>query len=214
MITITETVRTIILEDDIAFQAAQAGLLNYSAYAEKILPIVEQKTHKLVKKGTIVVALTRITQELVVLPSLRPDVIVDDLSIKSPLCDITFQKTTLIRQKMASLYKGITISENAFFTLTQSMSEVTIVAPQSLLKDILAHFEEAPIAIYKDRVGITIRFAREYLSIPNVLYTFQASLAVHRINFTEVVSTYTEFSFIIDKQDLEIALQAMQKFLK
>ena len=214
MITVTETVRTIILEDDIAFQAAQAGLLNYSAYAEKILPIVEQKTHKTVKKGTIVVALTRITQELVALPNLRPDVIVDDLSIKSPLCDITFQKTTLIRQKMASLYKGITISENAFFTITQSMSEVTIVAPQSLLKDILGHFEEAPIAIYKDRVGITIRFAKVYLSIPNVLYAFQASLAVHRINFTEVVSTYTEFSFIIDKQDLEIALQAMQKFLK
>ena len=214
MITITDAVRNIVLEDDIGLLSAQAGLLNFSAYAEKILPVIEEKTHKQVKKGTVVVALTRIAEEIGNLPSLRPQIALDDLSIKSPLCDVTFSKTALSRQNLANLYQSITISENAFFTATQSMSEITIVAPQSLLDDILKNFEENPIAIYKDRVGITVRFAKAYLSIPNVLYTLQASLAVQRINFTEVISTYTEFSFIIDKEDLEIASQALQKFLK
>jgi len=214
MITVTDAVRSTLLEDDIGLQAAQAGVLNLSAYAERILPAVEQATHKDVKKGTVVVALARITEQVSGLPSLRPDVILDDLSIKFPLCSATFRKTALTRQKLASLHQAVPISENAFFTLTQSISEITIIAPQSLFEEIFKHFEEPPVAIYKDRVAITVRFAEAYLAIPNILYTLQATLAVHRINFTEVVSTYTEFSFIIAKQDLETASLAMQKLLR
>jgi aspartokinase len=214
MVTITDSVRSIMLEDDIGLQAAQTGLLNLSAYAEKILPIVEEKAQKKVKKGSLVVALSRVVEEISKLPNLRPQIVLEGLSIKSPLCDITFSKTELSRQKLSSLQQNIEISENAFFTSTQSMSEITIIAPQSLLNDILKHFGETPLIVYKDRTGVTVRFAKTYLAVPNVLYALQASLAVHRINFTEVVSTYTEFSFIIDKKDLETATQALQKFLK
>jgi hypothetical protein len=82
------------------------------------------------------------------------------------------------------------------------------------LDDILSHFNEEPKAVYRNQVGITVRFSKEYLPVPNVLYTLQAALAVHKINFTEVISTYTEFSFIIDKENLEIATRALQKFLR
>jgi aspartokinase len=214
MITITDVTRSILLEDDIALQAMHTGLLNLSAYAKRILPVLEEKTFKEVKKGTIVVALARIAHEIEGSASLRPQIILDDLSIKSPLCDISFNKTELTRGKLTNLYQNIEINENAFFTLTQSISEITIIAPQSLLNDILTHFNEEPKAVYRDRVGITVRFSKEYLSVPNVLYTIQAALAVRKINFTEVISTYTEFSFIINKEDLEIATQALQKFLK
>lgn len=214
MITVTDTVRSIMLGDDIGLQAAHDGLLNLSAYAEKILPLVEERAQKKVKKGSLVVALTRVAEEISSMPNLRPQIVLDGLSIKSPLCDVTFSKTELSRQKLSSLHQSIEISENAFFTSTQSMSEITIIAPQSLLADILKHFETTPLIVYKDRTGVTVQFAKTYLSVPNVLYALQASLAVHRINFTEVVSTYTEFSFIIDKHDLEIATQALEKFLK
>lgn len=158
--------------------------------------------------------MSRIAEDATNLPNLRPKIVLDDLIIKSPLCDITFYKNEASRQKLASLYQSINIGDNAYFTSTQSMSEITIIAPQSLLEDICKHFVETPIAIYKDRVGITVRFNKSYLSTPNVLYTIQSSLAVHQINFTEVVSTYTEFSIVIDKSNLEIATQALQKFLE
>jgi aspartokinase len=214
MITVTDATRSILLEDDIALQAMHLGWLNLSAFAESILPLLEERTFKDVKKGTAVVALSRIAEEISGSDSLRPLVRLDDLSIKSPLCDISFNKTGLTRKKLANLYQHVDIDENAFLTLTQSMSEITIIAPQSLLEDILRHFDEEPKAIYRDRVGITVRFSKEYLPIPNILYTLQAALAVHKINFTEVISTYTEFSFIINKVDLEIATQALQKFLR
>ncbi len=214
MITIIDATRTILFADDIAFQAMQAGILNLSAYADQIFLELTDKTFKEVKKGTIVVALSRIEDEIKDMTALRPQVVIDDLSIKRPLCDITFNKTESARQKLSTLHQSISVDEHAFFTLTQSMSEVTIVAPQVLLDDILKHFIEPPKAIYKDRVGITVRFSKEYLEVPNVLYTLQAALAVHKINFTEVISTFTEFSFIIDRENQELATQALQKFLR
>lgn len=214
MITITDTTRSVLLNDDIALQAAHSGLLNFSAYAEKILPIIEERTFKKIKKGTVVVALTRISNELAVIANLRPELTLDDLSIKSTLCDITFNKTETTRAKLANLNKVIKIDENAFFTVTQGVSEITVIAPQTQLEPILNHFYEKPKAVYQNRVGITVRFSKQYLPIPNVLYTLQSALAVHRININEVISTYTEFSFIIDKNDLEIATKALQRFLR
>jgi hypothetical protein len=214
MLTIIDAAKSILWEDDIALQAMELGLLNLSAYAKKILPLVEEKTFKEVKMGSIVVALTRIAKEEKGVTELRPHIIFDDLSIRSPLCDISFSKTDLARKKLLTLHQHVKVGENAFFTVTQSMSEITIIAPQSLSAAIVDHFAEKPKAVYQDRVGITVRFSKEYLPIPNVLYSIQAALAVHRINFTEVISTCTEFSFILNKEDLETATRALQKFLR
>lgn len=214
MLKVSHAVRKIIFQDDIALLAIESGLLNLSAYANQITPDVEKMTFKLVKKGTVVVALTRIAEECKKQVSIRPKIILDDLSIRSPLCDVTFHKTEETRTKLRDLYQKISFSENAFFTVTQSMSEITIIAPQSLLNMVLKHFQVKPKAVYSDLAGITVRFSEEYLDVPNILYTLQSALAVHQINFIEIVSTYTEFSYILEKKYLEIATQALKKFFK
>jgi aspartokinase len=212
MLKITDAVEKTIRQDEVALQALEMGILNLSAYAEQIVPKIEQTTLKPVKKGTVVVALMRLSRELQGETSIRPAVILDDMTIKSPLCDITFAKTAETREQLAALYHSLSLSENAFFAVTQSMTEVTIIAPQSLMNTILKHFSHKPKAIFTDQVGITVKFSDAYLGTPNVLYTLQSALAVYHVNFTEIISTYTEFSFIVDKKYLEVATQALRQF--
>ena len=50
MIKITDTVLDLISADELALEAMRAGLLNYSAYADKIHSQVENLTKKPVKK--------------------------------------------------------------------------------------------------------------------------------------------------------------------
>lgn len=214
MLSIIDAARSILSEDDVALEAMHTGILNLSAYADTILSRVEQKTWKTVKKTSVVVALSRIAEEIQGNDAIRPEVELDDLSIRSPLCDITFPKTPQTRQKIIDLHQKITIGENAFFTITQSMTEITIISPEHLLNDILNHFDTPTKSVFSDRAGITVRFSEKYLAVPNVLFSLQAALAVHKINFTEIISTYTEFSFIIEKKQLDTAVQALQKFLK
>lgn len=212
MLRVSDAVRTIVLSDDVSFQAMEKRILNFSSYAAQILPEVEKKTMKAVKKGTIVAALTRFAEGRRNQSPMKPLVTLDDLSIRSPLCDIAFSKTATTRRKLAELNQKISLEENAFFTVTQSMSEITIIAPQSLQQSILAHFDTEPKEVFSELAGITVRFSEHYLSVPNVLYTIQAALAVHSINFIEIVSTYTELSFILDQKYLEIATHALRQF--
>ncbi len=84
MLKVTDTVLDLISADELALEALRAGFLNYSAYADKILPQVENLTKKPVQKGTIVVAISRIAKNASKLTSpLKPDVVLTDLSIKS-----------------------------------------------------------------------------------------------------------------------------------
>lgn len=213
MLTVTDATRLILLEDDVALQAAQSGILNFSAYAQQILPLIEERTMKLVKHGTVVVALTRIAEQLQNINKLRPEVELDDLSIRSPLCDITYSKSVVNMQRLTTLPQALNVSEHDFFTTTQSLSEITIIAPQSFLHTIKSHFLSSPKAVFTDQAGVTVRFSQQYLATPNMLYVLLAALAVHKINFTEIISSYTELSFIVEKKDLEIVMQVLQKFL-
>ena len=57
MIKASETVENILLKDELALESLRAGILNLSAYAQKIHPEVVRQALKPVRKGTIVVAL-------------------------------------------------------------------------------------------------------------------------------------------------------------
>ncbi|MCD8507757.1 hypothetical protein LRY65_00305 [Candidatus Woesebacteria bacterium] len=211
---VSDAVQHSLLADDVALLALQRGVLNMSAYAEQIHAHIERTTMKPVKKGTIVAALARLAPELAELPTLRPEVYLDDIVTRTPLCDVTFPKTPETQQKLGVLYSELHLHESAFFTVTQSLSEITVIAPQSAMLEMLRRFSIPPKAVFTNTVGITVRFSEKYLEIPNVLYTLQSALAVRHINFVEIVSTYTEFSFILDHADAERALEVLRRFLR
>jgi hypothetical protein len=232
MRSVSTAVATIIQQDEIALEAMSRGILNLSAYAEEIQPEVEKITWKEVRKGTIVVALSRFLQELQAvhdskiknekaknLQSIRPKVYIDDISIRSPLCDISFEKTKLSQEATkkllgSSLYK----QHNSFFTVTEGVSEITLIAPQILYEAILDLYAEQPFATkpkasYQNLTGISVRFSEKYLSVPNVVYVLIGQLAVKRVNIIEVVSTFTELAVIVQEHDTDKAMSAFRRYM-
>jgi len=226
MRSVSSAVETIIQQDEIALEAMTRGVLNLSAYAEEIQSEVEKITWKEVRKGTIVVALSRFLQELQLvsegtenLQSIRPKVYIDDISIRSPLCDISFEKTKLSQEATkkllgSSLYK----QHNSFFTVTEGVSEITLIAPQKVYEDILKLYAEQPFstkpkASYQNLTGISVRFSEKYLSVPNVVYVLIGQLAVQRVNIIEVVSTFTELAVIVQEHDTDTAMSALRRYM-
>lgn len=232
MRSVSTAVESIIQQDEIALEAMTRGVLNLSAYAEEIQKEVEENTWKEVKKGTIVVALSRFMQELQLvsdsetnndkaknLQSIRPKVYIDDISIRSPLCDISFEKTKLTQEATkkllgSSLYK----QHSSFFTVTEGVSEITLIAPQKAYDAILKLYAAQPFAVtpkasYQNLTGISVRFSEEYLSMPNVVYVLIGQLAVQRVNIIEVVSTYTELAVIVEEHDTDKAMLALRRYM-
>lgn len=214
MLKIIDAVRSVVSEDEVASEALRQGLLNLSAYASQILPQVENLTWKSVKKPTIVVALSRLAAEFHSAPGLLCPLKLDDLHVKSPLTVYSFEKTMANITHLRQLYKQLNNTPNQFVAATQGSREITLIVPAEFEGQVAAFFSDKPKAVFSNSVGISVSFSDQYLSVPNVIYTILGTLAVHRVNVIEVVSTYTELSVIIAQSDLELATRALRKFLR
>ncbi len=211
MIKISEAVSDIIQGDEISLEALRAGVLNFSAYARKIKTFVEQKLYKEVQTGSIVTALSRIAPRVKNIPPLRPKIQILDMSIKSPLSEITFEKTEESLKNVSKLMR-LKSTKGKFFTITQGITEITIIAPSEIKREILDHLIIKPKGQYDNLVAITASFVeQEYIEVPNMIYALVAALAIKRINLIEIVSTYTEISFIVRQKDMRNTIDVLKE---
>ena len=201
MINVSLKVGEIIRRDEVALEALRGGILNLSAYADKIHKEVETLTKKPVKRGTIVVALARMKKELVKAPPLSPSIEISNISIKSGLNAYTYEKTLDIERKIAMLHPFL-LPLNDLFSITEGPSEITIIFADKSKDLINRHFSITPLVMYHDAAAITVQFPEKYADVPNFLYAIFSKLATLRINLWEVVSTHTEISFIVKKEDM------------
>lgn len=212
MIKITDVVANLIESDELALESLRAGLLNLSAYADKIHSQVENITYKEVQKGTIVVALSRISKNLSDLtPTLKPEVKLSNLSVKSALSAITFEKTPDIQRKVAVLHP-FQLTTDDLFAVSEGPSEVTLICHEKSKEKILKHFIVKPKSEFSDLVAITAEFPKEYANTPNIYFVVIGALAAKRINIIEIVSTLNETTFLISKDDLEEAVGALNLY--
>ena len=214
MIKISGVVEEILAGDDIAKEALKLGILNYSAYATHIKQRLETKLYKQVSKGAIVVALSRLKNVVKNTPDYRPEVIIDNINIQSPLAEISYEKTKETVKKTAAFKMKPT--DESFFTLTQGLGEITVICHQELLPQIDKHMgTQHRKGRYQNLAAVTVKFnENEYIEIPNMIFTLVTAIAVRRINLIEIVSTYTELSFIVREKNLQETVNALSPFLR
>lgn len=210
MIKIAEVVKDLLLNNEVALESYRKGLLNLSSFADLIKPDIEKRLYKPIKKGTVVTALSRMANELPKIPPLKPEIYIQDISIKSPLIEITYEKSTDNINSITKVTKLSSKYQNLIFSITQGVGEISLIAHQSLKQDITAKFNTKPKGIYTDLVAITIRFDEsKYIEVPNMIYTLVASIATKRINLIEIVSTFTEISFIVRQTDMRATIDIL-----
>lgn len=208
MITVADVVEEIILESEIALTALSGGYLNLSAFAKTIKKEVEERSKKPVRVGTIVVALSRLTKKLGKQKALIPEVVVDEFTVKTPLVELSFERTNENIERLRKVYlEGL--PPNEFLDVTQSSSEITLIVNRDQLEKILKIFAKVkPKARLENLAAFTVKFKEEYIDEPNVIYALLRKLAIRKINIVEIVSTYTELTFILNANDIDDAFNA------
>lgn len=199
--------------DDLVKSLASKGLLNYMAYARSIQKDVEEKAFKEIQLGSITAAVTRYVNELkpIDLPSEKD---IQQISLQTNLEGVTYERSEEVSKKIQSIYNEIKVDNKTYITITQGINEITIIAESSVI-DIFRQKLKNYSTIYdiSDIVGITIKFGLKYMSIPNLFYLMIRKLALRNLNIVEIVSTATELTFIINKPNLQVALDQLHKGL-
>ena len=177
MIKITDLVEEAIAGDDITKEALKLGLLNLSSYARRIGPNIEAKLYRKVSRGAIVVALSRIKNKIKDAPDYRPNVVIDNISIQSPLAEVSYEKTRETIRNAASL--RLKTTDDSFFTLTQGLGEITIICHQEFLPQVEKQMAKRQIkGRYQRLAAITVKFREhEYVEVPNMIFTLVSAFA-------------------------------------
>ncbi len=206
MIKIQDTVKNIVEADEEALFALTKGFMNLSAYAKSIQKEVEKNTHKKVGVAGIVVSLSRVQKNLKQLHPLIKDVKINNITIKSPLSEIVFEKTPTLLSKLSTLYEKVKTGNDDFLTMTLSTSEITVICSDRIRDSILKHFKEKPRMIESGLASIGISLDPKYYSMPNITFSLIRRIARKRIVLAETITTHTEIIFVFHQKDLsEIA---------
>ena len=214
MITIPETVENIIKKSLFLLESLSQGIINISALARKIKPQVENGVMKEIQIGAIVMALNRLSKRIQVKTTESKKLFgsAPDLMIRSNLIEITFRNSEFLLQNQRLLLEKIDDRRNYFLTFTQGIFETTIIAGKELKQDIIASFKnERIISQFDDLSAITVLLPPETALIPGAYNFILKSLAWESINIIEVVSTFNEFTMILDSIESDRAFSIINR---
>lgn len=201
MLRISAAVEQEVRRSEAILESLRLGVLNLSAYALSIHDQIEAACMKPVKHGSIVVALSRLQPVIQASSSLRPTVHIDDMSVKSPLADITYERTDESLAASKRLQQERSRGANDFFTLTEGVHEITIICAQKDVEMVKRVMGDTPKAFFTELTGISLRFDPAYIDVPNAIYAILGALAIESINVLEIVSTYAELTVIVRDED-------------
>ena len=212
MITVPEATKTIIERSRYLTEAMSKDLINYSSLARYIKPELEKTLMKPVSNAAIIMAIKRIAQDIK--PKFAPLTIftnTPEMIVRSNLIDITISNSPTLSKKISKILDLHHTNQKYFFTLTEGLSETTIIASQDA-KDIIEENikGETILARFENLSAITIRQPKEISYSPGVVYFFLKSLAWEGINLIEVVSTYVELTLILEDKDVNQAFAILK----
>jgi aspartokinase len=210
MISISQQVKKVLEEDQEALMVLNKGFLNFSSYARMIQPQVEELCLKDVKEKSITVALSRIAKEFKKDQRLEPPINIKNISMHSNLAELTYERTQETMQKINRIINDLEIDAKNYLALTRGISEITIIGDQKIIQSFKSKLNQInPIFEKSDLTGVTASFPEEMISIPNVIYRITQKMAVKKINIIEIISTFTELTFIIEKNNSALAIEQL-----
>lgn len=212
MITIPETVEQIISGSPFLEEALNEGIINYSALARKIKPEIERRLMKNVQQGAILMALRRMPKKFKPANSLKKIMhSSNDLIVRSNLIEFVIANTNFTINMHENLIKMSEQEEQYFMTITEGVFETTIIASNDLYKQIKPILTpEKIISELTNLSSITIHLPTSNVYSPGLYYFFLKALAWEGINVVEVVSTYTEFTIVLENKDVDRAFSVLK----
>jgi hypothetical protein len=212
MITVAEEIRKVVTTSPFLEEGLSRGILNLSALARELRPEVEASLLKDVSESSIQMALKRLSATLRTRDRGSEELLraSGDLTVRSNLSQFTFLKSDSTVESQKRLLDEVRGREENFVTFTQGIFESTIIV-SSPLKPIVERVfaAETRVSELDELSALVVKFPVEAVSTPGVHYPILRQLAWQEVSIVEVISTYTELTLIIDREQVEKAFSTL-----
>jgi hypothetical protein len=215
MKSVADVLQTIVADSPFLEDGLAEGIINLSALARKLKPRVEAELMKEVSDAALVMALRRLGPELErqTRPAGGLRHHLQDLTVRSNLCELTFLKSDTLLERQGRMLAEVAGRPDRFVTFTRGVFEVTTIFDSILLDVAEKIFSgETLVSRLENLAGITIRLTPETVYTPGVHYSILKQLALRGINVVEEVSTYTEYTIILERDLVDRAFSILLEF--
>ena len=204
-------------------------LYNLSQLAEFLKPALEIRLQKEVSSSALLMALSRYQRKLPA-PIKAPNPALVDyatpghprksinssfklqrISVQNDLCTCTYHHTPENREKMHLVDQWVQ-KNRGNFSLTETAHELTCFFAKKFLDEVLRQLPENPKYQNQDIVSVNVQFEPELFEVPGLLYALMQAINRQNINLIEIASTYTGFSFYVNRQDAKLVFETLQRF--
>lgn len=211
MYSISQALDDIIMSKPYFSELLERDLLNITQLARQLRPEIEDRCMKKTSVEAIAMAIRRA-------PKPRPSPKLSDffkqspdIMVRSQLCELTVKRHANLNKIHKLLDKSAAL-EGQFFTITQGIFEDTIIVSRQFRSQVIQLFgKEDIIAEFDNLAAVTVRLKPAIVSTPGVYHLILKSLFLEGINVVEVVSTYLEFSILVEEKNTEHTFSTVKK---
>lgn len=214
MKTISSCVTSYIKTKPYLSSALSDGIINLTSLARQIQPDIEKILRKSIKKGAIVMALKRVsdnTEFTATHKIIRVIKNLGDITVRSSLVDYNFSISDSLLLAQSNLLKEIEGKKEIFYTSTRGVAECNIIVSDnvsSLVDELFS--KEICHSKVKNLSSITIKLPTENVTIPGIYYFIFQRLSWEGVNINEVISTSNEFTILMDDDQVNIAFEVIK----
>lgn len=210
---LAEIVEEEIKRSPFLMESLREGLINISALARKIQKPVEKTIGKGVQTSAIIMSINRLPiqveqkQEANLVRFISK---LRDVRVRSNIVDYTFVSSgTLIHAQTSLLLRAAELPKS-FHSISQGVTETTILVDESLEKDLIHIFrKEKCIERERDLTVLTFLLPAENRVLYGFYYFILREFAWNGINLVEVISTSNEFTLVVSTKDLDAAFKVL-----
>jgi hypothetical protein len=189
------------------------GIVNYSALARRLKPRIERELLRKVSASAVMMALRRLETRVARRTGGRAaaSIGVGDLTVRSGLMEFTYHHSATIRGKQGRLLARLGHGADAFATYTQGVSQVMLIVNarfERVVEECLAG--EHRVATVRGLSALVLRLSPSVVRTPGAYYRILKELAWENINVVDVVSTFTEFTIVIEDRQVDLAFATLR----
>jgi len=215
MVTVSNVVQKLVDDNVYVQESMFKGIISFALLAKQIQPEVQEYLGKPVKKHAIEMALRRYSEQLKQKQKTIQFDYSSDIIMKTKICDIAIVGSPMLLVKLKKLYDIVNFERGDILNIIQGSSEVSIVTNERYKQELLEILKGEKILIAEDNlVSLTMTFSKDFFYTPGVIFNIIRNIAWENINIYEIVSTNTELTFIIHKNDAMKGYRALEKLIQ
>jgi len=197
-------------------EALRRGILNNAALAEQLLPMVEQELNKTITFSAVNMAIRRLGEKLE--KNHVEHTLFDseaDITTRSHLVEIVIYKMGEIEPYVEQLYTIVDLKQGDFLTITQGLHEFMIITNEKHVAKIQKLFPKNMVRkIIRNLTSVTVHIPATSIETPGMFYVVTRAMAWENINIVDIVSTYTELTFIINDTNTGKAISVLKELIE